>query len=97
MVSSRIMKMVTLTPCWKPSSVEGDRRSREGSGRNDALMWYKDIGHHVNGEFSMAIIQANALLEDMSQLESGPLRSHELGSRGTLVGVYDGQRGPRVT
>ncbi|KAF6135377.1 hypothetical protein GIB67_027251 [Kingdonia uniflora] len=58
--------MVTLTPCWKPSLVNGDRRSREDSGRNDGLMWYIDLGHHVNGEFSMAAIQANALLVDMS-------------------------------
>ncbi|KAF6145898.1 hypothetical protein GIB67_028893 [Kingdonia uniflora] len=54
MVSSGVMKMVILTPCWKPSLVDGDRRSREESGRNDGLMWYKDSGHHVNGEFSMA-------------------------------------------
>ncbi|KAF6150702.1 hypothetical protein GIB67_020785 [Kingdonia uniflora] len=95
MVSSGIMKMVTLTPCWKPSSVDGDRRSGEGSGRIDGLMWYKDIGgHHVNGEFSMAVIQVNALLEDMSQLESGPLSSYELGPRGTFLGVYDGHKGP---
>ncbi|KAF6174468.1 hypothetical protein GIB67_004662 [Kingdonia uniflora] len=97
MVSSGVMKMVTLTLCWKPSSVDGDRRNREESGRNDGLMWYKDIGHHVNGEFSMAVIQANALLEDMSQLESGPLSSHELGPRGTFVGVYDGHRGPETS
>ncbi|KAF6175457.1 hypothetical protein GIB67_021947 [Kingdonia uniflora] len=96
MVSSGIMKMVTLTPCWKPSSVDGDRRSREGSGWNDGLMWYKVIGHHVNGEFSMAVIQANALLEDMSQLESGLLSSHELGPRGIFVGVYDEHRGPET-
>ncbi|KAF6171060.1 hypothetical protein GIB67_014640 [Kingdonia uniflora] len=97
MVSSGVMKMVTLTPCWKPSLVDGDRRSREESGRNDGLMWYKDLGHHVNGEFSMAVIQANALLEDMSHLESGPLSSHELGPRGTFVGVYDGHGGPETS
>ncbi|KAF6173878.1 hypothetical protein GIB67_039829 [Kingdonia uniflora] len=98
MVSSGIMKMVTLTPCWNLSSVGGDRRSGEGSGRIDGLMWYKDIGgHHVNGEFSMAVIQVNALLEDMSQLESGPLSSHELGPRGTFVGVYDGHKGPETS
>ncbi|GFP83726.1 probable protein phosphatase 2c 38 [Phtheirospermum japonicum] len=33
------------------------------------------LGHHVNGEFSMAVIQANGLMEDHSQLESGPLSS----------------------
>ncbi|KAF6155026.1 hypothetical protein GIB67_035773 [Kingdonia uniflora] len=71
------MKLVTLTPCWKPSLVDGDRRSREESGRNDGLMWYKDLGHHVNGELSMVVIQANALLEDMSHLESGPLSSSQ--------------------
>ncbi|KAL6973612.1 [pyruvate dehydrogenase (acetyl-transferring)]-phosphatase, partial [Sarracenia purpurea var. burkii] len=56
-----------VKPCWKPS-VEGDGgcRSRDGSwqagdsiGRVDGLLWYKDLGYHVNGEFSMAVIQAN--------------------------------------
>jgi pyruvate dehydrogenase phosphatase len=60
------------------------------------LLWYKDSGQHVNGEFSMAVIQANNLLEDCSHLESGPMSSAESGPHGTFVGVYDGHGGPEA-
>ncbi|XP_010253440.1 PREDICTED: probable protein phosphatase 2C 38 [Nelumbo nucifera] len=93
MVSSGFMKIVT--PCWKPS-VE-DSKSGDASGRVDGLLWYKDSGHHVNGEFSMAVIQANNLLEDQSQLESGPLSSLDSGPQGTFVGIYDGHGGPETS
>ncbi|KAH0634760.1 probable protein phosphatase 2C 38 [Solanum tuberosum] len=88
-----------VKPCWKPS-VEGDGGAGRGGdtrGRVDGLMWYKDLGVHVNGEFSMAIIQANSLMEDQSQLESGPLSSLESGPYGTFVGVYDGHGGPETS
>ncbi|KAG7964641.1 hypothetical protein I3843_09G180900 [Carya illinoinensis] len=80
-----------IKPCWKPS-VEGDV-----NGRVDGLLWRKDLGHHAHGEFSMAVIQANSLLEDQSQLESGPLSSSESGPRGTFVGVYDGHGGTEAS
>lgn len=54
----------------------------------DALLSYNDIGQHACGEFSMAVVQANQLLEDYSQVESG--------SFGTLVGIYDGHGGPEA-
>ncbi|XP_059646950.1 probable protein phosphatase 2C 38 [Cornus florida] len=90
-----------IKPCWKPS-VEGDGGRRGGGvsrdgGRVDGLLWYKDLGPHVNGEFSMAVIQANGLLEDQSQLESGPLSSLDSGPYGTFVGVYDGHGGPETS
>ncbi|XP_073139515.1 probable protein phosphatase 2C 38 [Henckelia pumila] len=97
------MKMVK--PCWKPL-VEGDvswrrgdgtRRGGDLNGKNDGLLWYKDLGHHVNGEFSMAVIQANGLMEDQSQLESGPLSSLDSGPYGTFIGVYDGHGGPETS
>ncbi|KAA8516497.1 hypothetical protein F0562_016997 [Nyssa sinensis] len=93
------MKMVR--PCWKPS-VQGDGNRRGGGadlsgGRADGLLWYKDLGPHVNGEFSMAVMQANYLLEDQSQLESGPLSSLDSGLCGTFVGVYDGHGGPETS
>ncbi|XP_038712506.1 probable protein phosphatase 2C 38 isoform X1 [Tripterygium wilfordii] len=95
MVSTTLMKFVN--PCWKPS-VEGENSSRGGDtcGRVDGLLWYKDSGTHVNGEFSMAVIQANNLLEDHSQLESGPMSSAESGPQGTFVGIYDGHGGPET-
>lgn len=88
-----------VKPCWKPS-VEGDGgvgRGGDTRGRVDGLVWYKDLGVHVNGEFSMAIIQANNLMEDQSQLESGPLSCLESGPYGTFVGVYDGHGGPETS
>lgn len=95
MVTASILKIVS--PCWKPS-VEGEDSNRggESSGRVDGLLWYKDSGTHVGGEFSMAVIQANNLLEDQSQLESGPLSSVESGPQGTFVGIYDGHGGPEA-
>ncbi|KAJ0624529.1 putative protein-serine/threonine phosphatase [Helianthus annuus] len=62
-------------------------------GRTNGLLWYKDLGCHVSGEFSMAVIQANNLLEDQSQVESGQLIN---GLYGTFVGVYDGHGGPEA-
>ena len=86
-----------VKPCWK-LSLEGCGRGGGGdaSGRTDGLMWHKDLGLHVNGEFSMAVIQANNLLEDHSQLESGPLSAVQSGPLGTFIGVYDGHGGPEA-
>lgn len=85
-----------ITPCWKPSvqsEGENSSRGRDAGGRVDGLWWYKDSGEHINGEFSMAVIQANSTLEDQSQLESGPMSSIESGPQGTFVGIYDGHGG----
>ncbi|MBA0811382.1 hypothetical protein Gohar_003283 [Gossypium harknessii] len=95
MVSTTLRRIVS--PCWKPS-VEGENSSRGGvgNGRVDGLLWYEDSGEHIAGEFSMAVIQANNLLEDHSQLESGPISSFKLGPHGTFVGIYDGHGGPET-
>lgn len=58
-----------------------------GAGK-DGLMWSRDLGRHAAGQFSMAVVQANSLLEDASQIESG--------THGTFVGVYDGHGGPET-
>ncbi|CAI0468809.1 unnamed protein product [Linum tenue] len=81
--------MSLLRACFRPSSDHYGHSTPETSGRQDGLLWYKDHGQHVNGEFSMAVVQANNLLEDQSQLESGPF--------GTFVGVYDGHGGPETS
>lgn len=92
--------MNMVKPCWKPS-VDDDggcvRKSGDQAGRTDGLLWYKDLGSHVSGEFSMAVIQANNLLEDQSQVESGPLSSMNSGPYGTFIGVYDGHGGPETS
>ncbi|KAF3644299.1 putative protein phosphatase 2C 28 [Capsicum annuum] len=88
--------MVTL--CWRPSvKGGGSQRGGDPNGRFKELMWNKDLGAHANGEFSMAVIQANNLMEDQSQLESGPLSSVKLGPHGTFIGVYDGHGGPETS
>ncbi|RVW38505.1 putative protein phosphatase 2C 28 [Vitis vinifera] len=82
-----------------PVELRSDRYVHTGSdagGRQDGLLWYKDSGQHSSGEFSMAVIQANNLLEDHSQIESGSLSSHESGPYGTFVGIYDGHGGPET-
>lgn len=47
----------------------------------------------------MAVVQANSLLEDGSQIESGPLSTDcsESEPNGTFVGVYDGHGGPEAS
>ena len=93
-----------VKPCWTPTfEGAGGRWGRDGNGhrgdpngRVEGLLGYKDLGYHVHGEFSMAVVQANGLLEDHSQLESGPLSSLDLGPHGTFVGVYDGHGGPET-
>ncbi|KAJ9684070.1 hypothetical protein PVL29_016524 [Vitis rotundifolia] len=95
MVSNSLMRIVA--PCWRPS-IEGENSGRgDVAGRVDGLLWYKDSGRHVNGEFSMAVIQANSVLEDHSRLDSGPLSSLDSGPQGTFVGIYDGHGGPEAS
>ncbi|ERM96236.1 hypothetical protein AMTRI_Chr09g14870 [Amborella trichopoda] len=93
---SALMKLVSA--CWRPSP---DRYVHTGGsdvvGRQDGLLWYKDTGQHLNGDFSMAVVQANNLLEDQSQIESGSLSSLESGPHGTFVGIYDGHGGPETS
>lgn len=87
-----------LRSCWGPAS-SPDGRPRKGvdaAGRQDGLLWYKDAGQLVAGEFSMAVVQANNLLEDHSQVESGPLSTTDPNLQGTFVGVYDGHGGPET-
>lgn len=51
----------------------------------DALLWSRDLGRHSAGEFSIAVVQANEIIEDHSQVETGPCA--------TFVGIYDGHGG----
>lgn len=91
------MLMNFLRACWGPSSDQYVHTGSEAVGRHDGLLWYKDIGQHLLGEFSMAVVQANNLLEDQSQIESGPIGSLDSGPYGTFVGVYDGHGGPETS
>ncbi|KAK7310305.1 hypothetical protein RJT34_07739 [Clitoria ternatea] len=96
MVSATIRRIVS--PCWRASDVgEISGRKGDASGRFEGLLWYKDAGRHATGEFSMAVVQANNLLEDQSQLESGPMSLDAGMHQGTFVGVYDGHGGPEAS
>jgi pyruvate dehydrogenase phosphatase len=84
--------------CWGLRSRSGHRgKGSDVACRQDGLLWHKDAGQLVTGDFSMAVVQANQLLEDHSQVESGPLSLAEPGPQGTFVGVYDGHGGPETS
>ncbi|KAK2644346.1 hypothetical protein Ddye_019541 [Dipteronia dyeriana] len=92
--------MNLLSLCLRPlgQNSGGDRVDSVGNGGagagtlgregKEGLLWFRDLGKYGSGEFSMAVIQANQVLEDQSQIESGPY--------GTFVGVYDGHGGPEA-
>ncbi|CAA2976716.1 probable phosphatase 2C 60 [Olea europaea subsp. europaea] len=86
-----------LRACFWPRADLFASKGSDSGGRQDGLLWYKDTGQHFNGEFSMAVVQANNLLEDQSQLESGCLSLHDSGPYGTFVGIYDGHGGPETS
>ncbi|KAI3412251.1 Protein-serine/threonine phosphatase [Psidium guajava] len=80
--------------CWRPVS-RYVRMSKDDCGGDDekadptledSLLWCKDLEKHSCGEFSFAVVQANEVLEDQSQVETGRYA--------TFVGVYDGHGGP---
>ncbi|XP_056158776.1 probable protein phosphatase 2C 25 isoform X2 [Syzygium oleosum] len=80
--------------CWRPVS-RYVRMSKDDCGGDDekadptlqdSLVWCKDLEKHSCGEFSFAVVQANEVLEDQSQVETG--------RHATFVGVYDGHGGP---
>ncbi|XP_075474323.1 putative protein phosphatase 2C 60 [Primulina tabacum] len=86
-----------LRACFRPKADRYAHTSSDSGGRQDGLLWYKDSGQHSCGDFSMAVVQANNLLEDQSQLESGCLSSNDSGPYGTFVGIYDGHGGPETS
>lgn len=94
-MSSRLINI--LRACWHPLSDRSARNSSDVGGKQEGLLWYKDTGQHLNGEYSMAVVQANTLLEDQSQIESGCLSLLDSGPYGTFIGVYDGHGGPETS
>ncbi|CAN8278747.1 unnamed protein product [Cochlearia groenlandica] len=90
---TKLMKL--WSACLWPSSL--GNISSVSAGRQDGLLWYKDSGQHLLGEFSMAVVQANNLLEDHCHVESGSLSTLDSGPCGTFVGVYDGHGGPETS
>lgn len=78
-----------LSSCWRPIKQSLISGAKAVEGRQDALLWHKDLTKHATGDFSIAVVQANELLEDQSQVKIGP--------HGTFIGVYDGHGGPEAS
>ncbi|XP_043693414.1 probable protein phosphatase 2C 25 [Telopea speciosissima] len=75
--------------CWRPVRRYARMSKDDEDGVDDALLWCRDLDRHSLGEFSIAVVQANEIIEDQSQVETGP--------HGTFVGVYDGHAGPEAS
>lgn len=90
MLGGYLMNLLSL--CWRPfgggRNEYGNAESGFGREGRDGLLRFRDIGRYGSGEYSMAVVQANQVLEDQFQIESGPF--------GTFVGVYDGHGGPHA-
>ncbi|KAL6843682.1 hypothetical protein ACP4OV_026253 [Aristida adscensionis] len=68
---------------------EDDGGGGDGDGGADELLWSRDLARHAAGEFSFAVVQANDVLEDHSQVETG--------AAATFIGVYDGHGGAEAS
>lgn len=88
LLSSTAM-MSMLAACWKPVERYLQSGVEVVDGQQDALLWHKDLTQYATGDFSIAVVQANQLLEDQSQVKVGPY--------GTFIGVYDGHGGPEAS
>ncbi|CAH2073812.1 unnamed protein product [Thlaspi arvense] len=55
----------------------------------DSLLWSRELERHSFGDFSMSVVQANEVIEDHSQVETG--------NGAVFVGVYDGHGGPEAS
>ncbi|XP_011004839.1 PREDICTED: probable protein phosphatase 2C 68 [Populus euphratica] len=78
--------------CWRPGrqyarmSKDDILNDDDDSTTADSLLWSRDLEKHSFGEFSFAVVQANEVIEDHSQVETG--------RDATFIGVYDGHGGP---
>jgi pyruvate dehydrogenase phosphatase len=68
---------------------EDDDAEDDAGGGADELLWSRDLARHAAGEFSFAVVQANDVLEDHSQVETA--------AAATFVGVYDGHGGAEAS
>ncbi|BAS90680.1 Os04g0584300 [Oryza sativa Japonica Group] len=81
--------------CWdrvrRYALTRRDEEDGSGSGgdADDLLLWSRDLVRHAAGEFSFAVVQANDVLEDHSQVETG--------AAATFIGVYDGHGGAEAS
>ncbi|XP_057983837.1 probable protein phosphatase 2C 43 isoform X2 [Malania oleifera] len=82
-----------FSACWRPVARQYARMSKDDDDlpgcADDALLWCRDLEKHSYGEFSFAVVQANEVIEDHSQVETG--------NGAVFVGVYDGHGGPEAS
>ncbi|CAI7888028.1 unnamed protein product [Closterium sp. NIES-53] len=72
----------------EPEVVEEPEEQIVYAGIQDRAIWNCPGARHISGDFSMAVCQANAILEDFSIVQSGKF--------GTYVGVFDGHGGAQA-
>ncbi|KAK6945376.1 PPM-type phosphatase-like domain [Dillenia turbinata] len=79
-----------VTACWRPLQryVRVNMDDVTLGCADDSLLWCKDLEKHYCGDFSFAVVQANEVMEDQSQVETG--------RDSIFVGVYDGHGGPEA-
>lgn len=66
-----------------------DHDEIDGDTSGDSLLWSRELERHSFGDFSMSVVQANEVIEDHSQVETG--------NGAVFVGVYDGHGGPEAS
>ncbi|XP_042016579.1 probable protein phosphatase 2C 38 [Salvia splendens] len=95
MVNPNSLKKLFVPQCFRlRTGWEGqDEGATSGAGGHTTLWWHKESGHHHYGDYSMAVIKGNIVVEDHSQLESGVMSLDPEGPFGTFVGIYDGHGG----
>ncbi|KAH7306334.1 hypothetical protein KP509_22G007100 [Ceratopteris richardii] len=81
--------MSLFSSCCKPVEDYLESGIQTIDEQHDALLWHKDLTQYGTGYSSIAVVQANARLEDQSQVKVGPY--------GTIVGIYDGHGGPEAS
>ncbi|KAI7747520.1 hypothetical protein M8C21_016722, partial [Ambrosia artemisiifolia] len=81
----RGMKMFS----WVGKLAFGAKKDDKLDDDKDPLIWCKDLEKHAFGELSYAVVQANEVVEDHSQVE--------IGQKATFVGVYDGHGGQEAS
>nr|AAM61277.1 protein phosphatase 2C-like [Arabidopsis thaliana] len=68
---------------------DDDDHDGDSSSSGDSLLWSRELERHSFGDFSIAVVQANEVIEDHSQVETG--------NGAVFVGVYDGHGGPEAS
>ncbi|CAI5961268.1 unnamed protein product [Closterium sp. NIES-65] len=82
--SKAVQRQATSASASEPSHPPRVVASYEG----DGLIWNCPLAPHPTGEVSMALADGNVVCEDFSRVD--------VGSFGTLVGVFDGHGGPHA-